>query len=218
MDGVHDMGGMAGFGPVDPDSTSPTSEPWQARAQVVTMLGAEAVRAAIEMIPPDEYLAASYFERWLIAGERTTVALGRTTTDELERWRERFAADPDAQPPRVDAPQGTDGLLEVLTTTSPLAPASTPQFAVGERVRVRRMHPSGHHRCPRYVRGAVGVVERIAGDEYVPKAAPGAEEGPLEAVYTVSFASTDLWGDQSDSGEAPFELLIDLWERYLEAP
>ena len=97
------------------------------------------------------------------------------------------------------------------------ARAADPRFDVGDRVRVRRMRPEVHHRCPRYVRGAIGVVERVAGDEHVPRAGPGQPDGPLEAVYTVRFDSTELWGDRREAGEPPYELLIDLWERYVEA-
>ena len=39
----------------------------------------------------------------------------------------------------------------------------------------------------------------------------------LECVYTVRFSSVDLFGDRSGDGEPPYVLLIDLWERYLEA-
>jgi len=212
------MGGMSGFGSVDPTAGTATNEWWHARSQVVTMMGGAGVRSAIEAIPPAEYLAADYFERWVIAGERSCVELGRISVDDLERWNAVFTAGPDQLPPRVESEQGTDGLVEILTTTAPSQPAVGAQFSVGDRVRVCRMHPEGHHRCPRYVRGAVGVVERVIGNDHVPAPAPGAGDGPLETVYTVRFDSTTLWGDQTDDGEPPFELLIDLWERYLEAP
>lgn len=215
---MHDMGGMAGFGSVDPTAVAATHAPWEARVQVVAMMGTDNVRAALEALPPDEYLAAPYFERWLTSAERNAVDLGRTTGPELERWRAAFEADPALRPPRVESAQGVDGLVRALTTTSPSRPPAAPGFSVGDRVRVRRMHPEAHHRCPRYVRGAVGEVERVVGDDHVPAAAPGTGPGPLETVYTVRFWSTDLWGDQTAAGEAAFEVLIDLWEHYLEAP
>ena len=43
-------------------------------------------------------------------------------------------------------------------------------------------------------------------------------EDDVEPVYTVRFSSVDLFGDQTDAGEPPYVLLIDLWEPYLEAP
>jgi nitrile hydratase len=217
MDGIHDMGALAGFGPVDVDDVEATHEPWEARAQVVALLGGDGMRAAIEAIPPGEYLAAGYYERWLVSAERRCVESGRLGADDLERWRSAFDDDPGLRPPHRESKGGVDGLVDLLTTTSPMPPAADPRFDVGDRVRVRRMRPEVHHRCPRYVRGAIGVVERVAGDEHVPRAGPGQPDGPLEAVYTVRFDSTELWGDRREAGEPPYELLIDLWERYVEA-
>jgi nitrile hydratase len=77
------------------------------------------------------------------------------------------------------------------------------------------MRPEAHHRCPRYLRGALGEVERVLGADPVPDAD---DEDDVEPVYTVRFSSMDLFGDQTEAGEPPYVLLIDLWERYLEAP
>ena len=66
--------------------------------------------------------------------------------------------------------------------------------------------------------GAIGVVERVPGGEHQPPAEPGGDVGPFEAVYTIQFDSSDLWGDQRSEGEPSFDLFIDLWESYLEAP
>ena len=216
MDGIHDMGGMAGFGPVDVDDVGPTHEPWEARAQVVALLGSDGSRASIEALAPAEYLQAGYYERWLLSAERRCVEMGNIADEDLERWRSALAKDPERLPPRSHDPDAAEALVEVLTTTPVLGPATSPRFAVGDRVRVRRMRPEEHHRCPRYVRGVIGVVERVVGDDHVPRPAPGEELGPLEAVYTVGFDSNDLWGDRSAGGETPFEVMIDLWESYLE--
>ena len=64
------------------------------------------------------------------------------------------ATDPDlvaAVPAFLDAPQ------------EPSGEAVPARFAVGDRVTVARMAPAGHHRCPRYVRGAEGEVAAIRG-------------------------------------------------------
>jgi hypothetical protein len=61
----------------------------------------------------------------------------------------------------------------------------------------------------------VGDVERVLGADPVPDAA---DENDVEPVYTVRFSSVDLFGDQTEAGEPPYVLLIDLWESYLEAP
>ena len=61
------------------------------------------------------------------------------------------------------------------------------------------MRPAGHTRCPRYVRGAVGVIARVHGDDWLPDAVARDEETAPEAVYAVRFGSRDLFG----AGEEP---------------
>lgn len=216
MDGIHDMGGMAGFGPVDPSADAPGVEGWEARLQAVALLSGGMSRPGIEAIPPAEYLGSGYAEKWLVCAEHRLLGDGVIEVDALDRWREELARNPARFPPRADAPEAVGGLVEMLTTTPSMAEATSARFAVGDRVRVRRMRPEGHHRCPRYVRGAVGVVERIPGAEHQPPTRPGGVVGRFEPVYTVQFDSSELWGEPDT--EPGFDLLIDLWESYLEAP
>jgi len=72
---IHDVGGQTGFGPVpiDGEGTAFHAD-WEARVWALNSVlrrrgiyGADEFRDAIERIPPQEYLAASYFERWLLA-------------------------------------------------------------------------------------------------------------------------------------------------------
>jgi len=117
--------------------------------------------------------------------------------------------------PRRADPELTERVLAVQRSGHPLPAAVSPRFAPGERVRVRRMRPEGHTRCPRYVRGAAGVVERVHGDDLLPDASARGRDEPVEAVYAVSFRSEDLFG----AGEEPsFRVLVDLSESYLEEP
>lgn len=88
------------------------------------------------------------------------------------------------------------------------------RFAVGSRVRARVAHPSGHTRLPAYVRGRKGIVEAIRGDFPVPDLIVAGEEDLVpEAVYTVRFEVTELWGPDAEPGS---EVAMDLWETYLE--
>ncbi len=86
-------------------------------------------------------------------------------------------------------------------------------FALGQRVRVKRMHPPGHTRCPRYARGVVGVVEAVRGADRLPDRAVYGERVDREPVYSVVFRSDDLWGP---SEEGTWTVALDLWESYLE--
>jgi nitrile hydratase subunit beta len=89
------------------------------------------------------------------------------------------------------------------------------RYAVGDRVRARNMHPTGHTRLPRYARGKTGVIERLHGAHVLPDSnAHGAGEHP-EWLYSVRFAATELWGDDADPS---LSVSIDAWESYLQGP
>ncbi len=74
---VHDVGGQTGFGPVPVDEEATAFEAdWEARVWALNavlrrqgLYNSDEFRDAIERIPPQDYLAASYFERWLLAIE-----------------------------------------------------------------------------------------------------------------------------------------------------
>ncbi|WP_156391970.1 MULTISPECIES: nitrile hydratase subunit beta [unclassified Nocardioides] len=213
MEGVHDMGGMHGFGavPVD-DLELPFDEPWEGRtfglyiAAGVAGARSGSIRPGIEAIPPADYLAMSYFERWASSLERGLVDAGTLTEAEIDaRVRDPR---PPAQHGNDTNPELAAGLAAALVDR-PRGPSGedvAARFKVGDRVTVKRMAPEGHHRCPRYVRGVSGVVTRQPGGW--PHASG---DGRPEATYTVRFEMRDLWGDDAEAGL----LHLDLWERYL---
>jgi nitrile hydratase len=202
---------MQGFGPVTwPGASAPYHEDWEARIFAISMIAAvEGLRrnngrANREEMPPAEYLAAGYFERWVYSTERGLLENGIVTKAEVDAMVERLRAG--ASSPRSSNPEQAERVLAAIADVPTLPPATNPTFAVGDRVRVRRMRPAGHNRCPRYLRGAEGVVERVQCQD----TRPGAGEEP---VYAVAFASADLWGPDADRGA----VIADLWEGYLEA-
>src|SRR5436190_524459 len=82
---VHDMGGQTGFGPVPVDENGEPAfhADWEARVYALaTMLrrrglfNSDELRSAIERLPPEQYLAASYYERWLGALEMLVAEKG----------------------------------------------------------------------------------------------------------------------------------------------
>jgi nitrile hydratase len=92
-------------------------------------------------------------------------------------------------------------------------PAAPARFAVGDRVLARNMHPKSHTRLPRYVRGHVGVVERLHGCQVFPDTeAMGQGEHP-QWLYTVRFEGTDLWGADSDP---TLKVSVEAFEPYLD--
>jgi nitrile hydratase len=220
MDGVHDMGGMHGFGPVvEAGGEQAYHEPWEGRVFAIQLLvdgeglgagpGARSVREKME---PAAYLAASYYERWLYSAEQRLLRKGTLAPGEIEAMMERLK-DGESIPSHRDRTmaQRAVGELRAVHPMKPAPPAA--RFARRQRVRVKRMHPIGHTRCPRYARGAVGVVEDVRGADRLPdRATYGADLVP-EAVYSVTFSSTELWGP---SEEPAWSVSLDLWEDYLE--
>jgi nitrile hydratase len=77
MSRVHDMGGQTGFGPIPVSQDEPGFQAdWEARVAALSTalmrngtFGGDEFRDAIERLPPADYLAASYYERWLGALE-----------------------------------------------------------------------------------------------------------------------------------------------------
>src|SRR5262249_3329885 len=93
MDGIHDMGGRQGFGPVRYTlNATAFHAPWEIRANSLYgfavragLFNMDEYRHAIERMEPRHYLAASYYERSLTALMTLCVEKGVTTGAELER-------------------------------------------------------------------------------------------------------------------------------------
>ena len=217
MNGPQDLGGQMGFGPVAPETDEPLFHAgWERRALGVTLaagaMGAWTIdesRHARESLHPADYYASTYYEIWTKALERLLVRHGFVDEDELAQGR---ALRPGATPKRV---LKAADVAAVLARGGPCdrAVAVPPRFAPGDRVRTRNIHPSGHTRLPRYVRGHVGTVEAVRGGFVFPDSnAHGGGENP-QPVYTVVFAGRDLWGEDADP---TLTVSVDAWESYLE--
>ncbi len=217
MNGVHDMGGMDGFGKVEPEANEPAfHEKWEGRvlAMVRAMGSAGAFnidtsRFYRESLPPHVYLASSYYRKWLLGLEDNLVDKGFVTASELAAGHSDGAAKP--------VKNGKFGLENVAKSLvrghfERQAPGSA-KFKPGDRVRAKNMHPATHTRLPRYTRGHVGVVERILGCQVFPdSAAMELGENP-QWLYNVVFDSAELWGPDADP---TVKISIDAFEPYLE--
>jgi nitrile hydratase len=207
---------MHGFGAVvTPGSDAVSHEDWELRVFALSTLvgterlGAGSGRAIREEMDPAEYLRASYYERWLWSTEQRLLRKGTIGEDEIDAWVSRLRAGEAA--PRREDPEAAVRSVEATAASDPLTPAPSARFAAGDRVRVRRMRPEGHTRCPRYARGATGVVEAVRGLDTFPDIGPYA--GPDEPVYAVAFSSDDLFGP---SPEGRWTVVLDLFDSYLE--
>ena len=216
MNSAADLGGAMGFGPVVPEPEDERFHAdWERRALALVLAMAaarrwsiDASRFARESLPPSVYLTSSYYAIWTLGLERLLVAAELVGADELAAGSARRpGADVRAWSP--------DDALAAFAAGSPYTrPAAGPaRFAVGEAVRTRVMHPTGHTRLPRYARGKAGVVERVHGVHVLPDAnAHGAGERP-EWLYTVRFTGSELWGPDA---EPDLTVDIDAWESYLD--
>jgi nitrile hydratase len=216
MNGVHDMGGMHGFGPVEYQGDEPVfHEPWEGRVYALTRaMGAwgkwniDASRHSRELIPPAEYLRMSYYEKWRAGLIRLLIEHGLVTQAELDSGK-----------PASGSPKATPALsLEQVAaftarrTFSRDVPAPA-RFATGQRVRVRNLHPTGHTRLPRYARGKLGTVERDHGVFVFPDTNAHFQGENPQRLYSVRFAARELWGEEASPRDTVY---IDMWDDYLE--
>ncbi len=165
MDGVHDMGGMDGFGPVKPERNEPVfHEAWEGRMLAMTRAMADASgwtidmqRFAREQVPPHLYLTATYYQRWYLAFQSMLLERRLIDADEI--------ASGHALRPGTKLKRGTFKLTDVprvMMRSSYGRPAgASARFNIADRVRAKNIHPHSHTRLPRYARGHVGVVERM---------------------------------------------------------
>ena len=222
MNGIHDVGGMQTFGPVDPhDDGHPFHADWEGRVFAISLiLPAQGVynlnefRDRRERIPAPEFLRRSYFDLWLTSMEALVVEKGVVTREELEA-RAREAGARGAGTPWASGDGGclAERMLGIIREGVPAGrEGPAPRFHPGDRVRARNLHPPGHIRMPRYVRGKVGVVDRCHGCFDLPDASARGRDLP-QPLYTVRFEAVDLWGDQGRAGDG---VRVDLWESYLE--
>lgn len=217
MNGPHDVGGMMGFGPVDPDPDEPLFHArWEQRALGLTLCAGalghwnlDQSRSARENRHPADYYSSTYYELWAKGLERLLVDHGVVTEEELTAGRS-LTPGPDSA--RILT---ADRVPAALARVGPVdrPPPAPARFAVGDRVRARIMTPTGHTRLPRYVRGKLGVIESVHGAHVFPDSnAAGHGEDP-KWLYTVRFEGTDLWGHEAEPG---LVVSVDAWEPYLE--
>src|SRR5688572_14949131 len=91
MNGVHDMGGMHGMGPIRYEKDEPVFHGrWESRVYALTRairawgkMNVEAWRYDIEQLPRADYLRMTYYEKWLAALEKQLVHYGFATKEEL---------------------------------------------------------------------------------------------------------------------------------------
>ena len=141
MDGMHDLGGKQGFGPVRFVPNAPVFHAdWEVRANAmyplavaVGLINMDEYRYAIERMEPRHYVAATYYERSLTSVASLMVEKGWVSAADLAK--KAGCVFPLAKPGvagRSNMPNAQD-------------------YAVGDRVKVRDDLVAGHVRLPAYM-------------------------------------------------------------------
>ncbi len=207
VNGIHDLGGMDGFGPVEVEPDEPVfHHAWERAVFGVAtaafarrLIGGDAFRYAIERMDPGHYLGSSYYEHWLTGVATLLIEHGVLHRAELEQ--------------RAGGPVPLSHPAPPLVVPDAAAGAAGPRFAIGAAVRVVNAHPLGHTRCPRYVRGKRGAVVRVDGRFPLPDVAAHVARPCEQYAYGVRFPARELWGSDA---EVHVTVHVDLWEHWLE--
>jgi len=216
MNGVHDMGGMHGMGPVEIEKNEPVFHAeWEGRVLALRLASAfhhkwngDMHRYARERMPPARYLFATYYECALFALEKLLVEQGLVTAKELETGRAEGKAS-------VEAILGVAGVETLLRNRKRvrLDDNVAPKFKAGERVVARNIHPAGHTRLPRYARGRRGVIDRDYGVFIFPDTNAMSRDKKPQHLYGVRFAARELWGPGVSARDSVY---VNLWDDHLE--
>lgn len=217
MNGIHDMGGMTCFGPVERESDEPVFHAdWERRvfalnvASLVFMGPLDRARHAMERMDPLEYLATGYYEHWLAGVQTVARDLGFLNDEELRSGRSHSAP----RLPHLAPDAGAiKGLVRVGVPAARDHSTRAPVFVVGQRVRARNLEIRGHTRLTRYVRGKTGLITRLHGIHVLPDTAAHDSGENAQPLYNVRFDARELWGENVERRDC---VHIDLWEDYLE--
>jgi nitrile hydratase beta subunit len=216
MNGIHDMGGMDGFGKVRVEANEPPfHEAWEGRVlalqRALGYAGAWHIddsRYAQETLPPQQYLGASYYRRWMLGMQSNLLSRGYVGADEIEAGHSLRPGK--KLPNKLTLEKVPGSLMRNSFFRQQQGPA---KFKPGDRVRTTNIHPRTHTRLPRYARDKVGVVEMIHGCHAYPDAVATDRGDDPQWLYTVVFDGRELWGPDVDS---TLKVSIDAFEPYLQ--
>jgi nitrile hydratase beta subunit len=223
MDGIHDMGGMQGFGPVPIEYDEALFKaPWEARVLAMkiattghTGANVDRFRHLIERMPPANYLNASYYQRWLHSMLQQYLEAGMLTATDLAAIA--AGTNPEetnsSSTTAIPAVKMRELMSHYSAPTEEHSPQ--PQFAIGAAVHTKNIHPPGHCRLPGYARGKVGEVVAAHGLHLFADDRGSGLGDTLQHLYTLKFMATELWGENANPRDS---VNLELWESHLEHP
>ncbi|MGH8600616.1 MAG: nitrile hydratase subunit beta [Burkholderiales bacterium] len=216
MSGVHDLGGMHGFGPINAEPAEPAfHHEWERRVFALTLAmnatgkwNQDSVRGARESLEPVQYLSSSYYQIWFEGLKKLLVNTSLTDAREILDGTSRVAAAAGVR--RLAAEQARPMLMKGNPQNREARlPA---RFKLNDAVKTKRMNPSTHTRLPRYCRDKRGTIIAVHGAHVFPDTnAIGQGEQP-QWLYTVAFDAAELWGPDTTASS----VCVNCWEPYLE--
>ncbi|ENH6339659.1 nitrile hydratase subunit beta [Burkholderia vietnamiensis] len=225
MNGIHDMGGLHGFGKVEVESDEPVFHSrWESRIFCMTQIldttgiwNLDEHRHEIEKMTTISYLQDGYYGRWLFAMEQLLVRKGILYPDDVERRIEDCLSGSNnnrvIDRNRVNWPIPDHKKIRWGAWRKEIE--VTPIFVVGQIVRVKNNHPEGHTRITSYTRGKCGVVNKINAQAWVfPDTRAHHQGEKLQPVYNIRFSARELWGEQAETDVFTH---VDLSQDYLES-
>jgi nitrile hydratase len=216
MNGMHDVGGMDGFGDIPYEHSEPVFHyPWEGRTFALNMVmggwrrwNLDQTRSSTEKFTPQQYLLLSYYERWIIGLADRGITAGLITEDEVRTGH--------AEPGTAKA---TPPIKPEMVAAIVRAPRSyrrpvdiAPKYQIGDKVRTVTDSPEGHTRLPRYARGRTGEITLYHGANVFADSSANGKEDP-QHLYTVRFSARELWGHQGDPRDS---VTLDLYEPYFQ--
>ena len=217
MNGVHDMGGQQGMGPVQYEKDEPVFHAsWEGRVYALNRAmrawrkwSIDTDRHAVESMPPIDYLRMSYYERWLNRLETHVVKYGFVTREELQTGKPALGSS--RETPVFTLATSARWLNRGIPSSQD--PKVRPSFKVGQGVRARNINPTGHTRLPRYARGKAGLVIRDHGVHVFPDTNAHFPGEKRQHLYSVRFTARELWGENASGRDS---VHIDMWDDYLQ--
>lgn len=215
MDGIHDLGGKTGYGPVDVNEPEePFHNDYEGRMWAMSRI-ARAPQVNIdwwrhirELIDPDDYLNRPYFDSWAQTTIASMIDADVFSREELQTGISKTA------------PLGQSGILNYTDVLEQNASLSfsfeksleyPPKFVIDDTIKTCTHGHAGHTRLPEYARGKTGVIHSYRGAHiFADDNAKGVERS--EHLYTVIFTAQELWGPSAHPAD---RVSLELWESYL---
>ena len=218
MNSIHDLGGMDGVGALDIEANEPVfHDEWERKvfSFALALIGAryfglDEVRHAVERMPPADYLQAPYYGTWLYGMTSLLQEKNVLMREELAAGRSLRPDNGNLLPP---FPPQMAGYIITQPIPTKVDANVAPRFKPGDAIVARNIHPTGHTRLPRYVRGKRGVVEEDYGIFPLSDAVAHGEPDRPQHVYSVSFTARELWGEDAKAGDT---VSLDLFDEYLD--